>query len=52
MQEREDVQGGRASPSAFGDDASDAQFFSINECPPLAFECHQKIFDIYLKKIN
>jgi len=26
MQEREDVQGGRASPSAFGDDASDAQF--------------------------
>ena len=35
-----------------GDDASDAGFFNINEFPPLAFECHQKIFNIYLKEHN
>ena len=33
-----------------GDDAYDATFFKIDECPDLAFECHQKIFDIYAKK--
>tara|TARA_Y100001960_G_scaffold317673_1_gene386308 strand:- start:1074 stop:1574 length:501 start_codon:yes stop_codon:yes gene_type:complete len=35
-----------------GDDASDAKFFNINQCPPLAFECHQKIFEMYLKELN
>ena len=35
-----------------GDDAADAGFFNINKCPPLAFECHQKIFNIYLKEQN
>jgi len=35
-----------------GDDASDAGFFNINDFPPLAFECHQKIFNIYLKERN
>ena len=35
-----------------GDDASDADFFSIHDCPPLAFECHQKIFDMYLKELR
>ena len=34
-----------------GDDALSAQLFKINNCPKLAFECHQKILDIYLKKI-
>lgn len=33
-----------------GDDAMSAQFFSIENCPPLAFECHQKIFKIYKDK--
>ena len=32
-----------------GDDASETQLFKINESPPLAFECHQKIFKIYTK---
>tara|TARA_B100000029_G_scaffold510678_1_gene602740 strand:+ start:1963 stop:2463 length:501 start_codon:yes stop_codon:yes gene_type:complete len=35
-----------------GDDASDADFFNIHDCPPLAFECHQKIFDMYLKELR
>ena len=30
-----------------GDDASDAKLFRINEMPKLAFECHQKIFNMY-----
>ena len=30
-----------------GDDALDANFFKIDNCPSLAFECHQKIFKIY-----
>ena len=30
-----------------GDDALNAELFNINNCPPLAFECHQKIFKIY-----
>jgi len=30
-----------------GDDASDAKLFDINDCPELAFECHEKIFNIY-----
>ena len=32
-----------------GDDALEAQFFKIEECPSLIFECHQKIFDLYIK---
>ena len=35
-----------------GDDALDAGFFNIHKFPPLAFECHQKIFNIYLKELN
>ena len=34
------------------DDAMDAKLFKINKCPKLAFECHQKILDIYLKTIK
>ena len=33
-----------------GDDALDAELFDINNCPTLAFECHKKIFDMYLNK--
>ena len=32
-----------------GDDALEARLFKIEECPPLVFECHQKIFDLYIK---
>ena len=32
-----------------GDDALEAKFFKIEESPPLIFECHQKIFDLYIK---
>ena len=32
-----------------GDDALDAKLFKIEDCPPLIFECHQKIFDLYIK---
>ena len=35
-----------------GDDAYDATFFDINKCPKLVFECHQKIFNYYLKSLN
>ena len=35
-----------------GDDAMDAKLFNINDCPPLAFECHQKILNAYLKIIK
>ena len=31
-----------------GDDALEARLFKIKECPPLVFECHQKIFDLYI----
>jgi ADP-ribose pyrophosphatase YjhB (NUDIX family) len=31
-----------------GDDALDAKLFKINQCPKLVFECHQKIFDLYI----
>ena len=30
-----------------GDDASDADFFTVSKMPELAFECHQKLFTIY-----
>ena len=32
-----------------GDDALEAELFEIKECPSLFFECHQKIFDLYIK---
>ena len=32
-----------------GDDALSAKLFKYNECPKLAFECHQRILDIYLE---
>ena len=35
-----------------GDDAADAKLFSINNCPKLAFECHDKIFSIYKENIK
>ena len=35
-----------------GDDAYDATFFKINEYPALAFECHQKIFNMYINKVK
>ena len=35
-----------------GDDAYDATFFKIDECPELAFECHQKIFNMYIETIK
>ena len=35
-----------------GDDAYDATFFNIKECPVLAFECHQKIFEMYINIIE
>jgi hypothetical protein len=34
-----------------GDDAYDATFFKIEDCPELAFECHQKIFNMYVETI-
>ena len=30
-----------------GDDAADAKLFNLNTCPKLAFECHEKIFNMY-----
>ena len=35
-----------------GDDALEAGFFKINKCPSLAFECHQKIFNMYIRNKN
>ena len=35
-----------------GDDAYDATFFNIKKCPILAFECHQKIFEMYINTIE
>ncbi len=35
-----------------GDDAYDATFFDIDKCPVLAFECHQKIFNMYIEFIK
>ena len=31
------------------DDALEARLFKMDKCPPLVFECHQKIFDLYIK---
>ena len=35
-----------------GDDADDAEFFNIENCPKLAFECHEKIFKMYASSIS
>ena len=35
-----------------GDDADEAEFFKVENCPKLAFECHEKIFKIYLDTIS
>jgi len=35
-----------------GDDASDAQLFNINNFPSLAFECHNKILNMYIKDLK
>ena len=32
-----------------GDDALEAKLFDINNCPELVFECHKKIFSMYIK---
>ena len=34
-----------------GDDACDANFFEVDKFPKLAFECHQKIFELYKNSI-
>ena len=34
------------------DDALEARFFKMDRCPPLIFECHQKIFNLYIKNKN
>ena len=33
-----------------GDDISEAKLFDINNLPKLAFESHQKLIDLYIKK--
>ncbi len=35
-----------------GDDASDAQFFSLDNLPKLAFPCHDKFVNIYRSQIK
>ena len=35
-----------------GDDADGAEFFKVENCPKLAFECHEKIFKMYLDTIS
>ena len=35
-----------------GDDALNAKLFKFTECPKLAFECHQNLFDMYYKIYN
>ena len=35
-----------------GDDASEAKLFKINDCPIFAFECHQKIFEMYMENLK
>ena len=34
-----------------GDDACDANFFEVDKFPKLAFECHQKIFELYKNSV-
>ena len=35
-----------------GDDASEAKLFDLNNCPNLAFECHNKFFLMYRELIK
>ena len=35
-----------------GDDADGAEFFNVENCPELAFECHEKIFKMYMDTIS
>ena len=35
-----------------GDDALSAKLFKMDNCPDLAFECHQKLLNLYIKKFN
>ena len=35
-----------------GDDISEANLFDINNLPKLAFESHQKLIDLYIKKYS
>ena len=35
-----------------GDDASDAKFFNYKKHPPLAFECHNKILNMYRETLS
>jgi len=34
-----------------GDDASEARLFVLNQMPPLAFHCHNKIFEMYINSL-
>ena len=33
-----------------GDDAEEAQLFSIEDLPEIAFVCHKKIIEMYINK--
>lgn len=35
-----------------GDDALSAKLFKMDSCPDLAFECHQKLLNLYIKKFK
>ena len=35
-----------------GDDASEAAFFNFKDYPPLAFECHKKILNMYIDTLK
>ena len=34
------------------DDAEDAKLYSLNKLPPIAFYCHKKIIELYIKSIK
>jgi ADP-ribose pyrophosphatase YjhB (NUDIX family) len=40
------------SPLQAGDDASEVGFFPLDDLPELAFICHQKIVELYRKKLE
>jgi 8-oxo-dGTP diphosphatase len=40
------------SPLQAGDDASEIGFFPLDDLPELAFICHQKIVELYRKKLE
>ena len=35
-----------------GDDALSAKLFKMDNCPDLAFECHQKLLNLYIEKFK